>query len=284
MVKSKKIINFKIFLYTISFLLSYFLSSCNGPKAVSCSSITNDCIMTLTDSTDQHLVFFQWVKINNSCYEAKCIYTFIEPNPTFQLIKGKDTLSFERDALFICDTVADRNQDGYVDWIIRSRMSRGKMEVVYYFIPEEKRLDPIPDTIFDEPWEQDYFWSFDTVAYCIPIDSHRKIEFTELIVILADEEKRCDSAYGKPILIDGRDTISLSYDAEYEGAHIISPDKQKVAFLTRRCYWLGNVWIDREDCCILDLESKEFSFDKCGDGHFDNHNRWVCDGELMWVW
>ena len=145
-------------------------------------------------------------------------------------------------------------------------------------------LSQFPDECSPNPWEQDYFWSFDTVAYCIPIDSHRKIEFTELIVFLAGEEKRCDTAYRKPRLIEGRDTISLSYDAEYEGAHIISPDKQKVAFLTRRCYWLGNVWIDREDCCILDLESKEFSFDKCGDGHFDNHNRWVCDGELMWVW
>ena len=138
------------------------LSSCDGTKVVSCSSITNDCIMTLTDSTDQHLVFSQWVKINNSYYEASCIYTFNKPHPTFQLIKGKDTLAFERDALFICDTFADRNQDGYVDWSFRSRMSRGEMEMVYYFIPEEKRLDPSPDTIFDGPWEQDYFWSFDT--------------------------------------------------------------------------------------------------------------------------
>lgn len=151
---------------------------------------------------------------------------------------------------------------------------------------EQKNLRPVDSAgeCSTNPWEQDYFWSFDTVAYCIPIDSHRKIEFTELIVFLAGEEKRCDTAYRKPRLIEGRDTISLSYDAEYEGAHIISPDKQKVAFLTRRCSWLGNVWIDREDCCILDLENKEFSFDKCGDGHFDNHNRWVCDGELMWVW
>ena len=118
--------------------------------------------MTLTDSTDQHLVFSQWVKINNSCYEARCIYTFNKTHPTFQLIKGKDTLAFERDALFICDTFADRNQDGYVDWSFRSRMSRGEMEMVYYFIPEEKRLDPSPDTIFDGLWEQDYFGSFDT--------------------------------------------------------------------------------------------------------------------------
>ena len=108
--------------------------------------------MPLTDSTDQHLVFSQRVKINNSCYEASCIYTLNELYPTFQLIKDKDTLAFERDALFICDTFADCNQDGYVDWIVLSRMSRGKMEMVYYFIPEEKRLNPIPDTFFDKPW------------------------------------------------------------------------------------------------------------------------------------
>lgn len=148
MVKSKRQINLGVFLYTVVISLCCTYSSCDRIKAITCRSISYDCIMNLTDSTDQHLVFTRLIRINNSCYEAKCIYTHDESDPVYQLIKGKDTLEFERDALFIGDSIMDVDKDGFEDWLIQFYMTQGKMNVVYYYIPEEKRLDPDADTIF----------------------------------------------------------------------------------------------------------------------------------------
>lgn len=145
--------------------------------------------------------------------------------------------------------------------------------------------DRVKSSVASPPahWEQEYVWSFDTVAYYVSIDELRKIEFTEMIRVNVGEEKRCDTLYGKPIYIVGKDTFSLNSDLEFVGCHIISPDKQKVAFLTRRCSWMGNVWIDRESCYILDSKKLMLTEAECSDGNFDKNSRWACDSE-EWNW
>jgi len=142
-----KWIKFLLFTTALTFASCPSFLSCNCMRAISCHSLVNDCIMTLTDSTDTYLVFSQKVKINNRCHKVRCIYTDNEANPIFQIINGIDTLAFEKNALFICDTFADLNKDDFDDWILKSITTQGTMDEIHYYLPKEKRFNPIADTI-----------------------------------------------------------------------------------------------------------------------------------------
>ncbi|MDD2476570.1 MAG: hypothetical protein PHI32_11740 [Dysgonamonadaceae bacterium] len=135
-------------------ILALFLFACNNPQSenppiiMDNLSLGHKTDMTLVDSTNGNLTFLDTVKINEFKYLVKCVYKNDYDYPFFQLIKNGDTIEFERNELYVTDSIYDINNDNRDDFNIKYQATKGFIIFSYLFDKETNKLSTKPDTIY----------------------------------------------------------------------------------------------------------------------------------------
>lgn len=128
------------------FLLLVLFISCNNntetdkTKACSYNGVT-------TVKKGNGVMFIDTVEINNIRYTRQTISDYDLSYNIVRFINNEDTIEFEKDALFVRDSVYDINNDNKDDLNITYQATKGFITYSYLFNVENNQLSTIPDTL-----------------------------------------------------------------------------------------------------------------------------------------
>jgi hypothetical protein len=93
------------------------------------------------------VMFIDTVNFNNIKYERQAISDYDLNYNIVRFINNEDTIEFEKDALFVRDSVYDINNDNEDDLNITYQATKGFITYSYLFNVEINKLSIIPDTL-----------------------------------------------------------------------------------------------------------------------------------------
>jgi len=137
----KKLSSFFLF-----FLLLVLLISCNSNTENDVNK-ENAYNGVTTIIKDNGVMFIDTVNFNNIKYERQAISDYDLNYNIVRFINNEDTIEFEKDALFVRDSVYDINNDNEDDLNITYQATKGFITYSYLFNVEINKLSIIPDTL-----------------------------------------------------------------------------------------------------------------------------------------
>jgi hypothetical protein len=137
----KKLSSFFLF-----FLLLVLLISCNSNTENDVNK-ENAYNGVTTIIKENGVMFIDTVNFNNIKYERQAISDYDLNYNIVRFINNEDTIEFEKDALFVRDSVYDINNDNEDDLNITYQATKGFITYSYLFNVEINKLSIIPDTL-----------------------------------------------------------------------------------------------------------------------------------------
>jgi hypothetical protein len=141
--ETKKLISCFTFLLVVMFFIS-----CNN-KTINDKVTPNIYDGITTVEIDNGVMFIDSLEINNIIYIRQTISDYDLSYNVIRFINNEDTIEFEKDALFVRDSIYDTNNDYKDDLNITYQATRGFITYSFYFNIENNRLSTIPDTLIN---------------------------------------------------------------------------------------------------------------------------------------
>lgn len=141
--ETKKLISCFTFLLVVMFFIS-----CNN-KTINDKVTPHIYDGITTVEIDNGVMFIDSVEINNIIYIRQTISDYDLSYNVIRFINNEDTIEFEKDALFVRDSIYDTNNDYKDDLNITYQATRGFITYSFYFNIENNRLSTIPDTLIN---------------------------------------------------------------------------------------------------------------------------------------
>lgn len=138
----------------INFLLTVFLiagtttfTSCESETKIEKNLWSKGDVTTV--KKENSVMFIDTVEINNIKYIRQAVSDYNLNHNIVRLTVKNDTIEYEKDGLFINDSIYDINNDGMNDFIVKSQSTNGFVKFAYLFDKEHNLLTSKPDTLFN---------------------------------------------------------------------------------------------------------------------------------------
>nr|MCU0350148.1 hypothetical protein [Flavobacterium sp.] len=115
----------------------------------SSKSITENTNLNLLLSNDSLVIFSGNAYINDIDYNILSIHEKHSNFEIVKIIKDKDTIMFEKDAIYLMDSIFDINFDDKKDLNIKYQTTNGNVIISYLFNKKNKKLNTNPIYIYN---------------------------------------------------------------------------------------------------------------------------------------
>jgi len=117
----------------------------------SCSTDTSNYYFNCKKikETEKGVTFKKYISINNIYYSRLTVVNYDNDFDSIYLIKKNDTIKFEKDELYICDSIYDVNKDNKKDFNITYQSTKGNVIFSYLFDSISNGLSTTCDTLYN---------------------------------------------------------------------------------------------------------------------------------------